>query len=201
MNTTRYFFEMLGTGVFAFSGALMAGEKKMDLFGIAAVAAVTAVGGGTLRDLLLGQRVFWVSDPNYITVSLLVALLAFVVMRLGKTRGEMLLLTADALGLGFFTVVGVEKSLAAGAPGFSVVLLGTLTAVGGSVTRDLLCGHVPLILLQEIYAVAALCGAALFLLLYKLGVPLTMNGLIVIAVVFVIRLFCFWRKANFPRAL
>lgn len=201
MSGVWYTFEIIGTGVFAFSGALLAGEKRMDLFGIASVAAVTALGGGTLRDLLLGRRAFWIDDPNYLIVSLIVALVAFFVLRLRLARGDYLLLLADALGLGLFTVVGVEKAMNAGAPGVAVVLLGTLTAIGGSVARDVLCGNVPLILLKEIYAMAAVAGACLYLLLYHLSVPCTVNALVCIAVVFLTRLVCFHRKTNFPYAV
>ncbi|MCE9615783.1 MAG: trimeric intracellular cation channel family protein [Lentisphaerae bacterium] len=151
--------DYLGTAVFAVSGALAAGRKQMDLFGVAVLAMVTAVGGGTLRDVILDAApVFWVAHPVYVWIALAAALTTVYAVRHFRLPGN-LLVVADALGLAAVTVIGTEKALAAGTAGTVAVLMGIMTAVVGGIVRDLLAGEIPLILRREIYATAALCGA------------------------------------------
>ena len=164
-------FETVGVAVFALTGALMAARKGMDPFGFALLATVTGVGGGTLRDLLIGIRpVFWVGDPNDVLVCLAVAAFVFalgphrVAALEGGRRGRVLL-WADALGLALFAVVGTGKALAAGVPALSAVALGTITATFGGIIRDILAGTTPLVLRQEIYVTAAAFGAAVMVFL------------------------------------
>jgi uncharacterized membrane protein YeiH len=158
-------FEAIGVAVFALTGALVAARKGMDPFGFALLATVTGVGGGTLRDLLLGIRpVFWIVDPGDVLVCICVAALTFTlgpvrVAALEKLGRGRILLWADALGLALFTVVGTQKALAAGSPALSAVALGTITATFGGIIRDILAGTTPLVLRQEIYVTAAALGA------------------------------------------
>jgi uncharacterized membrane protein YeiH len=155
--------DFLGVAVFAASGALKAAEKNMDIFGFVLVAAVTGIGGGTLRDLLLGVRpVFWVSRAEYLILCLTAACLTFVLARQLKER-ERWLAWADAVGLATFCVVGAELARSEGAPMLVAVLMGIMTAVFGGIARDVLCGEIPSILRREIYATAAAAGSLVYL--------------------------------------
>ena len=168
-------FETIGVAVFALSGALMAARKGMDPFGFALLATLTGVGGGTLRDLLIGTRpVFWVGDPTDVLVCLIVAELVFalgprrVAALEGGRRGRVLL-WADALGLALFAITGTVKALPAGVPAISAVALGTVTAAFGGIIRDIVAGTTPLVLRQEIYVTAAALGASVLVGLQGLG--------------------------------
>lgn len=157
-----YILDIAGVAVFAISGALVAREKKMDIFGGIVLALVTAVGGGTFRDLVLGMpHVFWVDDPAYVLVAAGAALVTFVVVRFREFPRRTLLI-ADAFGLALFAVMGAQKALAQEVSGIIAVVLGVLTGVGGGLFRDVLAGEVPLILRKEIYATAAFLGAILY---------------------------------------
>lgn len=157
--------DLLGVAVFAASGTLLAGRKRLDLFGVVVIALVTAVGGGTLRDLLLGATpVFWVRDPIYVVVGLLATVAVLVgARRLGPRRGP--LLVADACGLALFSVLGAREALRADSSPMIAVVMGVMTGVAGGIMRDVLCGEIPLILRREVYATAALTAAAVFVAL------------------------------------
>lgn len=157
-----HILDLLGVAVFAVSGALAAGKKKMDLFGVIVVGLVTALGGGTLRDLILGTHpVFWRVDHTYVLVAMGAALLTFVFAR-HRSPPAKLLLTADALGLAIFTIIGTEKSMEAGTSWVIAVIMGVMTGTAGGIIRDVLSDEIPLILRKEIYATASLCGALVF---------------------------------------
>ena len=157
--------DIIGTVIFAVTGALAAGRKHLDIFGVVVVALATALGGGTIRDVTLGSLpVFWVSQPTYIIVAVAGALATVVVARFVRLPNG-LLAVADAFGLAVFTVIGTERALAAGAGPLVAVLMGMATGVAGGMVRDILTGEVPLILQREIYATASLCGATVFVVL------------------------------------
>ena len=164
-----YVLDLLGVAVFAISGALAGAHRGLDLFGISVLAAVTAIGGGTLRDVLLNRHpVFWLSDPRY----LYVILAAVAVTLLGQNylpNLQTALLVADALGLGLFALSGAQIAEDDGHARIVVVLMGTMTGVAGGVVRDLLSGVVPLLLRRDIYATAAIAGICLYLLMQALG--------------------------------
>lgn len=162
---TIYILDLFGVAVFAITGALAAGRKKMDLFGVVVLALATALGGGTMRDILLGAfPVFWISDPTYIFVGTVAAVLVFALARLRRPP-EKALSFADAFGLAVFTVIGTGKAISLGAPGSISVIMGVMTGVAGGIIRDILSGEIPLILKAEIYATASLCGAIIFAVL------------------------------------
>lgn len=183
-----YALDLFGIAVFAVSGALAAGRKGMDLFGVMVVSAVTAVGGGTLRDVLLDNRpLFWIRDVNYLLVAFGAAALTLAYVRFFRPpRGS--LLVADAFGLALFTVIGARVAHEAGAPGLICVLMGAMTGSAGGLLRDILCAEVPLILRRDVYAVAALAGASVYVLLEELGAALALSAPISVAVVFALRL-------------
>lgn len=166
-----YFLDWFGTAVFAVSGALAAGRKNLDVFGAVVIAFVTAVGGGTLRDVLLGLApVFWIRQPNYVAVPVSAALLTFFAMRRVRIPRRTLLV-CDAIGLGVFAVAGCQRTLAVNQSFLIVVMMGAISGVAGGAIRDVLCGDIPTILRTEIYATAAIAGAALFYTLWKLDAP------------------------------
>lgn len=158
--------ELVGVAVFAISGALAAGRKSLDLLGVVVIATVTAVGGGTLRDLLLDRHpVFWIADPVHLYVIFSAALLTVFYARRFPPP-ERTLLIADALGLALFSISGAQIAERAGLPAIAVVIMATLTGVAGGALRDVLTAEIPLILRRgRIYATAAITGTILYLLL------------------------------------
>jgi uncharacterized membrane protein YeiH len=169
--TLFYVLDLVGVAVFAVSGALAAERTGLDLLGVVVIAAVTAVGGGTLRDVLLSRHpIFWIADARYITVIGVSALLTVYAVRVVPPPNDALLV-ADALGLGLFALSGARIAEAARLSPLVVVLFGTMTGTGGGVLRDVLTGQVPLLLRRDIYATAAIAGIVLYLLLQRLGTP------------------------------
>jgi uncharacterized membrane protein YeiH len=164
-----YLLDLAGVVVFAVSGALAAGRTELDLLGVMVIAALTAIGGGTLRDLLLNRHpIFWITDATYLTVIMASALLTVCSVRGGPPPGDALLV-ADALGLALFAMSGAQVAEAAQRPPLIVVLMGTMTGVAGGVLRDVVTAQIPLILRRDIYATAAIGGIALYLLVQACG--------------------------------
>jgi uncharacterized membrane protein YeiH len=166
-----YLLDLVGVAAAAVSGALAAGRSGLDLLGVVVIAALTAIGGGTLRDVLLDRHpIFWIADPTYLVVICAAALLTVAYVRLlAPPRNA--LLVADALGLAMFSMAGAYITEAAGHARIVVVLMGTMTGVAGGVLRDVVTGQVPLILRRDIYATAAIAGTSAYLLLEALGLP------------------------------
>tara|TARA_R110002049_G_scaffold61408_17_gene163615 strand:- start:2655 stop:3242 length:588 start_codon:yes stop_codon:yes gene_type:complete len=153
---------MIGTAAFAISGAVAASRKNMDIFGFCVLALMPAVGGGTLRDLLLDRHpVFWVANPSYVIVALVAAVAVFLGVYKPGTRQRLLLWT-DALGMALFASMGTEISLGFGTGALVAVMLGVATAVTGGIIRDIMCGEVPLVLTKEIYATAAFVAGLVY---------------------------------------
>ncbi|ATJ81489.1 trimeric intracellular cation channel family protein [Halomonas beimenensis] len=167
-----YWLDMAGVIVFALSGVILACRSRMDPFGMLVLAAVTGIGGGTLRDLVLGVRpVFWVSDPAYLWVILATVGLSVLGFHYIHRLSRVFLPVADAFGLALFTVIGTHKALTLAAPGVVAVLMGLLTGVAGGMIRDVLARRVPMVLRQEIYATASIAGGVAFVGLDALGAP------------------------------
>ena len=183
-----FILETAGTLVFAISGALTAAEKKFDLMGISIIAFVTALGGGTLRDLLIGATpVGWLNEPTLLVVISIGILLAFVFSKkLNSLRKTFFLF--DSIGLGLFAIAGMQKAINFDIPPVYAVLCGMITATFGGMLRDILCNEIPIIFRKEIYATAALSGAALYLLLEITIVPREVNYIVSIATVIFIRI-------------
>ena len=164
-----YYLDLAGVAVFAASGVLAARDRGLDLLGVIVVATITAIGGGTLRDLLLDRHpIFWVTDTSYLVVIVASAMLTVAYVRVRPPPGATLLV-ADALGLALFALSGAQLAEAARCPPLVVVLMGTMTGVTGGLLRDVITAQVPLILRREIYATAAIAGVAAYLALQALG--------------------------------
>jgi len=183
-----YWADLAGVAVFAVSGVLAAGRKRLDLLGVVVVAALTAVGGGTTRDLLLDRHpIFWIADPTYLVVIGAAALATFVYVRV-RPPPLGALLVADALGLALFTMTGAQVAESAGLAPIIVVVMATMTGAAGGVLRDIMCAEIPLVLHRDIYATAAIVGAALYLAAQAIGVDRTWAFGIGMAAVLVLRL-------------
>ena len=154
-----YFIDLFGTAIFAISGVLLAGRLKMDPFGVAVLASVTAIGGGTIRDMALGSTpVFWIKDTNYIWVVLITCLLTMIIVRRPKRLAWWVLPVSDAIGLAVFVGIGVEKAMMYQESALIAIIMGVITACGGGIIRDVLAREVPMVLRSEVYATACIIG-------------------------------------------
>ncbi|HMM54957.1 MAG TPA: trimeric intracellular cation channel family protein [Candidatus Desulfobacillus sp.] len=169
MDSLLYGTGLAAVAVNALTGVLDAGRKRMDLVGVTMVGCATALGGGTVRDLLLGRPVFWIGDQAYLVVALATTLVVFFAVR-GLRLPPRLFLVPDAVGLALFTAIGTQVALDWQAPWLVASLLGVITGVVGGVLRDMLCNEVPLIFVRgELYASAAWLGALVLVGLQALG--------------------------------
>ncbi len=190
--------DLAGVGVFAISGALAAGRKSLDLLGVVVIAIVTAIGGGTLRDLLLDRPIFWVLDPVYLTVIIAAALFTVLYVRYRRAP-EQALQAADALGLALFTISGARIAEAAAHPGLIVVVMGTITGVFGGVLRDVLCAEIPMILRKgSIYATAAIAGASLYVVMQASGVDRNTAAMAGMTLIAALRLAAIYFRLTLP---
>ena len=166
MQQLIYMLDLFGVAIFAITGSLAAGKKHMDLFGVVVLATVTALGGGTIRDIILDLGpAFWVTNPTYLIVVIIASIATFMLVRTIDIHSNALVI-ADAIGLAVFTIIGTEKAISADVSGYICVVMGVTTGVLGGMIRDILAGEIPLILQKEIYATASLCGASVFYLIY-----------------------------------
>lgn len=159
-----------GTFAFAISGIRLASAKRFDWFGAYVVGLVTAIGGGTTRDLLLGVTPFWMQQPSYLIVTAL-ALLSVILFGKYIIRMNNTFFIFDAIGLGLFVVVGIEKTIAANFPFWVVIVMGMITGSVGGVIRDMLINEVPLIFRKDIYAVACVFGGFVYYICFILNAP------------------------------
>ncbi|MGY4531883.1 putative membrane protein YeiH [Pseudomonas sp. TE3786] len=170
IETLFYLSDLFGVAVFAVTGALMAGRNAMDLFGVLVIALVTALGGGTLRDLILDNHpVSWIGNELYLVVASLAAFGTVLWARFIKPLPQKALLIADAFGLAVFTVIGTEVALRHQVPVSTAVIMGVMTGVAGGVLRDVLCNQIPLIFQKEVYATACIAGSLVYMGLLHLG--------------------------------
>ena len=181
-----YWIDLFGVFVFALSGALAADRRGMDLFGFVAIALLPAIGGGTVRDIILGAPVFWVQDTIYLWLIGAAALITFVAAPMLQ-RVERLLLWADAVGLSVFCVAGAAKSYALTGSIEVAVVMGVVTAVLGGIIRDVVCNEIPLILRQDIHATAAFIGALTYVAGTALGLDTELSLWVGAGMCFVIR--------------
>ncbi|AFL84093.1 putative membrane protein [Belliella baltica DSM 15883] len=194
----QYPLELAGTFVFAISGALAVKDREHDLFGAGFTGFVTAIGGGTLRDLLLDSNpLVWIGDVQFVYAIFAGIICAFLFQKfLLKLRKTMFLF--DTLGIGFFTVLGVEKALSLGVSVEIAAIMGMFSAVMGGVLRDTLTNEIPILFRKEIYASACLAGAILYLVLNYFGLERDYNLLISMSVVISIRMIAVKYKLSLP---
>lgn len=181
--------EYFACAVCAISGVLAAEGKRIDLFGVLVLALVTAVGGGTIRDICLDTQVFWLKNPGTVLSATLAALFAFLAVRFIRMPARALLI-ADAFGLALFGIVGTEKALILGASEVAAVLLGIVTGVAGGVLRDVLRSEIPWVFRAEVhlYATTVFVGAVVFVLLHHWFPQNESNRFIGMAVILLLRL-------------
>ena len=183
-----YTLEMLGTAAFAVSGALAASRKRMDIFGFCVLALMPAVGGGTIRDIIIDRvPVFWVSDNRYVAVAIIAALVVFFAPYRQPGWRRRLLVWADALGLALFAALGTQISLQHDTGPLVAVMLGVTTAVTGGMIRDVICNEIPLILTREIYATAAFVSSTAYVAAVALGLSATVSLAISVVLGFAVR--------------
>lgn len=180
------FLDYAGIAVFAATGALAASRKQLDIMGFLFLASVTAIGGGTLRDLILGVPVFWVAHHNYLFVCAVMALAVFFGAHLVESRYR-LLLWLDAVGLAAYSVFGAYKGLLVTGSPVVATVTGVLTATFGGILRDLLAGEPSVLLRPEIYVTAALCGSLAYVLADLGGAPVAGAALIAFSIAFLVR--------------
>jgi uncharacterized membrane protein YeiH len=186
--TVFFVLDILGTIAFAISGALVAMNKRMDPFGVFIIAFVTAVGGGTLRDVLIGkQPVIWMNDITYIFLIGSAVIVTIIFRKKLKYLHKSLFLF-DTIGLGIFTITGTEIGINANFHPIISIALGTMTACFGGVIRDILCNDVPILFRKEIYATACIFGSIAFIILYNFNIDLNIVYVLTSLIVIVIRL-------------
>ncbi len=189
--------DILGTIAFAISGVLTALNKRLDPFGILIIAFVTAVGGGTLRDILIDANVAWMRNLTYVYVIFGSTIFAVIFRkRLGYIRRSLFLF--DTIGIALYTIVGVEKGIAAGFHPIICIALGTMTACFGGVLRDILCNEIPIIFRKEIYATACILGASAYFLLHNTPISEDFIVLISGSIVIIVRLLAVYFNLSLP---
>jgi uncharacterized membrane protein YeiH len=176
----------------------MAGRYKLDPFGVVVLASVTAIGGGTVRDVILQAPVFWLSQPIYLYIILITAGLTILFVRQPKRIPKRFLYVADAFGLALFAVLGTQKALDLGTSITVAIMMGAITGVVGGMIRDLMCNVIPLILRQEIYALAAILGGSIFGGLHKLGFSENDASIVAILCALTVRLAAIYWKVSLP---
>lgn len=165
-----YFIDMFGTAIFAISGVLLAGRLKMDPFGVIVLGSVTAIGGGTMRDIALGATpVFWITDTAYLWTVIITCLLTIWLVRRPRRLPWFVLPVCDAIGLAAFVGIGVEKSLMYQDSYLVAIIMGVLTGCGGGIIRDVLARQIPMVLRSEVYATACIIGGTFHISALALG--------------------------------
>lgn len=204
-----FIVEILGTIAFATSGAMVAINKKVDIFGVLVLSAITALGGGCIRDVLIGSlppRMF--SDYRYVIAATVVALFVFIVAYIfrdlyekGQKTVDSVNNYIDAIGLGIFTVTGVQVAIESGYKSNAIlaICLGVITGIGGGVLRDVMLGEIPFVLKKRIYALASIAGGITYYSLSFTSLGRTKSIIIAVAMTFVIRLLATIFKLNLPK--
>ena len=189
--------DFIGTLAFAISGIRLASAKRFDLFGAYVVGVTTAIGGGTMRDLMLSQPPFWMTNSFYLICSA-IALVWVIVFRRYLVRQNNTWFLFDSIGLALFTVTGIEKTISAGFPFWTAIIMGTLTGAGGGVFRDVFINEVPLIFRKEIYALACVIGGLAYYICHHLGLDSTLSAIICGITVVLMRLLAVKYKLHLP---
>lgn len=166
-----HFLNVIGVAFFAVSGTLMAYKKDVDGFGVVVLASITALGGGTLRDVLLGEPVFWVKQADYLYSTYAAALITILLLRLKSNLHGNYLMIVDAFGLGLFNIIGIEKALIGETGMVIAITMGTTTGIFGGLIRDVICREIPMVMRGQLYATACLAGGLVYAGLFYVSVP------------------------------
>jgi len=194
-----YILDLCAVAVCAITATLEAQRRELDLFGVAVIAVIAGIGGGTVRDILLGRLpVYWIHDPIYVVVGITAAMLTFFIEHKVNIPKNFFLLP-DALGLALFTVIGTSIAMSLHVNWFIAALMGVITSVFGGVIRDILCNEVPLIFRTDIYATAALAGALLLIALDSLGMDHHLAVIVAMGTIVVVRLAAIRWHIHLPR--
>lgn len=194
-----YLFDMIGVAVFAITGALAAQGKKLDILGVVVLGIVTALGGGTIRDITLDVHpLIWIADTTYLWTAIISAVAAFLVCRY-LTYPRRLMLLLDALGMALFAVLGAQKATALGMPAIIAVMMAMLTGCAGGMIRDILTRQIPLVLQRngELYATCALAGAIIYVM-FSGYINESLLMLVSISVAFAVRLASLYAGLELP---
>lgn len=194
-----YLFDMIGIVACSVSGTILAKHKNFDVFGCLLVSIVTAIGGGTVRDVILDRHpLFWMVDMSYLTVITISSLIVQIFFHLNSKHVDTFLKLSDTIGLAAFTLIGIKvaDSMDANVP--VALLLGVITIVVGGIIRDMICNEIPLVLQQEIYISAALAGGILYFALYNLGVAVWIADVSTMATIFTLRMLAIRYDWQFP---
>lgn len=193
-----FIIDLLGVVAFSISGVLTAMRKELDAFGILIISFVTSVGGGTLRDVLIKADVTWLTNMTYVYVILITTVLTIIFRKkINYLRKSLFLF--DTIGIGLYTVVGVEKGLSADLPPIICIAFGTMSACFGGVIRDILCNEIPVIFHKEIYATACILGGFTYFLLTYFNIPQDLIFIIAGSVVITIRISAVVFKIQLPK--
>lgn len=198
MEDLIYWTGMAAVAVSAITGVLEAGRKPIDLFGMTVVGLTSALGGGTLRDLLLDRPAFWIADQAYLVCALVAGIATFALVRLVRLPANLFLIP-DAIGLALFTIVGTQIALVYDVPWLAASFLGVVTGVFGGVLRDMLCNEVPLVFSGVLYGTAAWVGALVFIALWRGGLGPGVAGYAAMALIVALRLAALKWRIGLPR--
>lgn len=198
MEQYFHWFDLLGVAVFAISGTLMAYRKHMDGFGVLVLASVTAIGGGTVRDVILDLPVFWVEDQSFLIAIFIAAIATIIWLRFQNHIPKAPLLIADAIGLSFFVVMGAQKALENGSSALIAIVMGTITGSFGGLIRDIMANDVPLVLRGELYATAAILGGVVYTQCLAFGINTYPSMIAAMLVTLLCRLAAIKWNLHFP---
>ena len=194
-----FLFDMIGIVACSVSGTILAKHKNFDVFGCLLVSIVTAIGGGTVRDVILDRHpLFWMVDMNYLTVITITSIITQIFFHPNSKGVDKFLKLSDTIGLSAFTLIGIKvaDSMDANVP--VALLLGVITIIVGGIIRDMICNEIPLVLQQEIYISAALAGGILYFALYNLGLPVWIADISAMSDIFTIRMLAIRYDWQFP---
>ncbi len=194
-----YLFDMIGIVACSISGTILAKHKNFDVFGCLLVSIVTAIGGGTVRDVILDRHpLFWMVDMSYLTVITLSSMMMQIFFHPNSRRVDKFLKLSDTIGLSAFTLIGIKVADSMGANVPVALLLGVITIIVGGIIRDMICNEIPLVLQQEIYISASLTGGILYFALHNLGVTAWIADISAMATIFTLRMLAIRYDWQFP---
>lgn len=196
-----YYFGMIGIVAFSVTGVIAAGKRDMDLFSIVLLGVVTALGGGTLRDVILDAHpIFWIADITYLWVSVVAAIVTFFSVRL-VSRLLKIFIYLDTFGMALFTILAMEKALSLGTTYTVAIIMGLVTGIGGGLLRDILTGRMPLLLGREFYATPALIGAGVYAFLSRFTPEISYPWAYGVSIIIILRILAIHWNLYYPRWL